>query len=839
MESFGSFENRFVAAGILSSLLLCSHALHGVEVASSQPCSFGLDTNPCADTVDGTVLFDFETEAEGVSVRCSNPGYGSCVSITNGVAASGDFALRIVGAGDAEDAKTGYLPRLLLRPTVTDWREYDRLVIEVTSFRDSGANGRLRLFLCGPDGMYDRGVWLGLPLKESGYRQWVVPLNAKWSRLGNVSRLFFSFESFLDGCDIVIDRIMLLRKGSKTPSASSRFVECVILPQMAATCDELIASNSFLSAELGHLKDYVRFCGETSRSAFRSHRMAIGVATSMEKVRPRADVVAHAIPDEGLSVRLARNEYESIQIAVASFGGALKGVKVSPDGDLRSDFCCFSASNIACEVVGYINVTNSSKCASGYNVKVQEAPGYKRRIRKAETGWWPDPILSFTDTADVSGTDVQTFWVRVHCPEGQPEGLYHGALVVSAEDAQSVRVPFAVRVNGFSLGRVSELPLMVDCKPMADGNWAVAKIPDSPYHIWKRHREEWCDFLADYLISWDCIYSDAEVPFDLLERLRSQGRLGHRFCLGYIHGPTATNDSDVAIWRTRLGKHFSKMRTAYNEAKARGLLDRAYIYGWDEKPINTFPAIRIAIEEMKSRFPGVPVSTTAGDGNLAELEKLGGMDWFIPNSWRYRKERAEESRKAGHQVWWYICDGPRAPYANWFIECQAIEARLLMGAMAQRMKPDGFLYYRTARWRSPRCIENGPFTDWLVHPGKEGVANGDGYLTYVGPDGVPLPSIRLENFRDGLEDYAYAKLLAEKLGEVESSFSKATEDKSSENWMRRAKAALAVPREVMDTMTNFTDDPAALYLWRDEMADLIEESEKFYPTSTAKPQRKE
>ena len=28
----------------------------------------------------------------------------------------------------------------------------------------------------------------------------------------------------------------------------------------------------------------------------------------------------------------------------------------------------------------------------------------------------------------------------------------------------------------------------------------------------------------------------------------------------------------------------------------------------------------------------------------------------------------------------------------------------------------------------------------------------------------------------------------------------------------------------MDTMTNYTDDPAALYRWRDRMADLIEEA---------------
>jgi hypothetical protein len=34
---------------------------------------------------------------------------------------------------------------------------------------------------------------------------------------------------------------------------------------------------------------------------------------------------------------------------------------------------------------------------------------------------------------------------------------------------------------------------------------------------------------------------------------------------------------------------------------------------------------------------------------------------------------------------------------------------------------------------------------------------------------------------------------------------------------------LAVPREVVDTMTNYTDDTAVICRCRDEMADLIEE----------------
>ena len=786
----------------------------------------GLDTVSAAGNMDGTVLFDFETVEEREAVRKCNPDYGTLISVTNAYAASGGFSLRTVGMGDTDDAATGYLPRLLLRPSLTDWRDYDRLVVEVTSLRDSGANGRLRLFLAGPYGSYDNSIWLHLPLKYRGYRQWVVPLEVKWSkRLANISRLFFSFEDFADGCDVCIDRVMLLRKGADVPSASTAFIERMAMPLIAAARDDLAATNATMSAELAHVRDYVHFCGDASRSVCSSLHMAVGTATTMEKIRPRAEVAARAIPDSGLAVRLAGNEYESVQVVVAATGGDLRGVNVAVEGDLplvesgkRKSEGVFSGTNIACEVVGYVNVTASSKCPSGYNVKIPAQPGYKRRNKKAERGWWPDPILSFTNAVDVLGTDVQSFWVRVHCPEGQPAGCYRGALLVSAEGVEPVRIPFSVRVNGFSLDRVSELPLLIDCIPVPTGNWRTVKIPDSPLNVWKRHETEWVDFLADYLISFDSIYASwGDTPFDLLERLRSQRLLGRRFCIGYVGNPKSTNDADVATWRT---KTFDRLRKSYDEAKKRGLLDRAYIYGWDERPASEFHAVRLAAQEIKAEFQGVPLVTTAKDHKCGIGTPLDVVDCFCPSTWRWSPDIVAASRKAGHQVYWYVCDGPRAPWANMFIECQAIETRLLTGAMAQRMRPDGFLYYRINKWRGEHCIESGPFTDWLVEARQEGASNGDGYLTYVGRDGIPLPSIRLENFRDGLEDYAYAKLLEEKL----RIRGKGNGERGTDEWIRRARAALSVPREVMDTMTNYTDDPAALYRWRDEMADLIEEA---------------
>ena len=140
-----------------------------------------------------------------------------------------------------------------------------------------------------------------------------------------------------------------------------------------------------------------------------------------------------------------------------------------------------------------------------------------------------------------------------------------------------------------------------------------------------------------------------------------------------------------------------------------------------------------------------------------------------------------------------------------------------MGAQAVRMRPDGFLYYQLSVWNSRRCITSGPFTTW--DPRSWMTYHGDGAWTCVGPGGRPLPTIRLENFRDGLEDYAYAKILEAKLLKAEQSMPKG----KLSDWIRRAKAALAVPCEVMDSLINYTDDSSVLYRWRNEMADLIEE----------------
>ena len=595
----------------------------------------------------------------------------------------------------------------------------------------------------------------------------------------------------------------------------------------------------------------------------------------MSRVRPNGDEYgpfpSGNITEKGVFLRLARNEWESLQICVKPTGGDLRSVKVAVEGDLdlvasgqslvtsgvesqkekvegqcektgqatvkppnrQTVGCRFAASNITCSVVGYVNITNKPPYRFSFTVKANNAVGYYRATAPHRGGWWPDPILDFLGEADVKDGVAQSFWVRVHCPEDQPAGVFRGTLVVSAEGVEPRRIPLSVRVNDFTLGRRSALPLLITFRPSGS-----KKDPASAAGCWRRHRDEWIDFLADYFIMPDNLYrvdyGECKIDFETLERLKREGRLG-LFNLGYWGYPPSTNDTDLVKMRKDIDGRIGK---AYRLAKERGLLDHACIYGCDEIDPGQFHLAKAAADYLKASFPEVPVATTARDNSYGVGTPLASVDWFTPFSTWYKRDQADKSRAAGHKVWWYVCctpEGDETP-CNWYVDRQAIEGRLLMGAQAVRMRPDGFLYYETANWMGNKCIVNGPFTDW--NPRNSIQYNGDGQWVCAGPDGIPLPTIRLENFRDGLEDYAYAKLLEEKLREMQNaqctmqnegdtaavqlSNYPTSQLSNCASWAQRAREALAVPREVMDTMTNYTGDPAVVNRWRDEMADLIE-----------------
>ena len=779
---------------------------------------FGISFSLCATS--STVLFDFEDELERKAVP-RRFAHDSTICVTNAFATSGRHSLCFKSGLWLEGFDECECPSFNLNPSMRDWRGYDRLVIDLVSVGEGYDS--ISAFICESQGSVKNGLKASITLPARGYSQWVIPLR-KWPRKCNPANIGCIRLSLNDPCDVrvFIDHIALLKEGEPPPVPDGLCVGRDLLGLVTDGRDAMRRELTTMKEWLAHARDFIRFSNMCQLSGIASPSMLLGTATSMEKIMPRGKFSINPVPQDGLFVRLAGNEYESVQLLVAPKGTDLKEVRVRVDGDLKGSASTFSAVNIACDVVGYVETIHPPPYKVGEAAPTNVAPGYVRVMHKPALGWWPDPILGFLDGIEIKDQDVQSFWIRVHCPAEQAAGIYYGALLVSAKGVETVRVPLIVRVNNFTLGRTSALPLAITFAPMANVQWedsdcqgTVATL--APTNMWQKHEQEWVSFLADYLIPYDSLYHGSDTNrLRAIKQLKDEGRLGW-FNLGYWSLPASTNEADMARWRKRT---LPRLVNIYEGAKAIGAQDYAYIYGCDEIDKEHFPAIRAAVQTIKRTLPGVPISTTAYDHEFGVNTPLDVMDWFTPKTSKFDSEKVAASRKAGHQVWWYICCRPHAPYANMFIECPAIEGRLLMGAQSVRKKPDGFLYWQISIWNSPRCITSGPFTDWNARSMNQ--YYGDGSWTCVGPDGTPLPTIRLENFRDGLEDFAYARLLEQKLKSRTGRFLSSATSSTDDDWIKRARELLAVPRDVMDTMRNYTGDPAVVYRWRDAMADLLE-----------------
>jgi hypothetical protein len=532
----------------------------------------------------------------------------------------------------------------------------------------------------------------------------------------------------------------------------------------------------------------------------RDEEVLVGLASSMVKLIPR-ELPLELAPANAIKLSAARNETESVQLAVLPLRRALSRVALQV-GDLRSDNGqVLPRAQIDCDVMGY--------------VETKEQPPEKLSY----VGWWPDPILNFVGPVSVARGDLQSFWLRVRVPKDQSPGLYRGEAVLTGRGMSKVRIPLTVQVHSFAMPLFSPLPTAITFGPPVRP-WSVMleELVASPK--WNGGlKYKWADFLADYYITPDHLYRREGPDFEILDHLHQQRRLG-AFNLGSVDVPLAKSGGGVDPEGRR--QMLERVSPAYRKAKERGLLGHAYAYGYDEVKQEQYAAVEQTAAAVKAAMPGVLTMTTARDYTYGRDTEMQSIAAWVPTTDEYDVERALTARNRMRQVWWYICIVPRAPYANIFLEYPAIEARLLMGAMTAKYRPDGFLYYQTSLWHAKEPIKTGPFTNWDPRSYRD--AHGDGSWLCMREGGLPVPTIRLENYRDGLDDYAYVRILEEAIRRKE--FKGAALTEMERRWLTEAKVALQVPGDLVASLTEFSRDPERLYVWRERLAALIETSQE-------------
>jgi len=469
----------------------------------------------------------------------------------------------------------------------------------------------------------------------------------------------------------------------------------------------------------------------------------------------------------------ARNEHESFQVIVYPLNNSLSNVKWSLSPPRNRQGAEIPAS---VRLVGYVDC---------------KQPSYKVPF----TGWWPDPLLDFVTSVDeVPSNEVLPLWVTVDVPEDAAPGEYEGKLTVSADGAEPESVDFRLRVWDFAIPRNTHLRTALSFRGLSTKLYPEERIP-----ALTRKYEDW--MLREYHLNPGSIYNRQPPQWDV-QRLRELMAEGlNAINLGYINAPRGADFNEAAYWRS-FEQRMQKIADYLPIVDEAGARDLCYIYCFDERPASELDVVFETARRIHERFPDIEVMTTAYDKTFG-MERQNGrfVDIWVPLTPHFddNAERIAEARRAGRDIWWYICIGPKHPYANWFVEWPAIEGRLLMGAMTAKYNPGGFLYYAVNRWPlNDKVITGGPRTDW--NPASYKNNNGDGSIMCAGPDG-PLATIRLENIRDGIEDYEYYLLLRKLLQEK-----------------GQPESIGEVPAEVVDNLTNFTHDPAVVNAERERVA---------------------
>lgn len=748
------------------------------------------------------MLCDFETE-EDVRRYAVASLAGRYMGVTNAFATSGSHSLLFAFEPWLKgDWKYGAYEsiRVPVPASLSDWRAFDRLSFDLVSEKEGGDT--CLVYVDDKNGNSEIVNHFSLPGRT--VTRHVVPIDPRTRRkvqFAKVDSIAVTVR-MPRGCWLHVDNFRLYRPGEELPPLDVGEQGRETVRYMGRLMSEAQERAREAETRAAHLESLFKFRAACTRARTSRNGMAIGKASSMTMVRPRA--VFAAEPADRFELSLARNESESVQVLVAPTAGDLRNVRVSVS-DLVCGAATFPAADIRCAPIGYVNA---------------KTPGYRADGKVPEPGWYPDTILAFLKGVDVKGTDVQGFWVRVTCPERRAAGRYVGKLTVAADNAKPVEIPFAVRVRNFAVGRVSPLHLELSFRPKAEldedrlAEATLTANPKWPGNLWKRHEDEWTDFLADYYISPVDLYMEKgdELNLRQLRRLKAQGRLGD-VCLGYWNPIWADGEDIVRRFERGI---VEPIRERYELAKREGLLCNPFVYGADEYPSKeaTIRRMKKSLELLRAAVPGVRVTTTGfirGTNRMFDphgfglgVPEMDGVDMFIPTIGAYSVAMVEhgtnwveKARKAGKKVGWYICNNPDHPFAQMFLEVPPIESRLLMGAMAEKCRTDGFLIWSIAAWNCDHCITSGPFTDW--NPRTFLTDNSDAQWVCPGPDGTPLATIRLENFRDGLEDLWYVRLYEKKFG-------------------RRPE----VPEALVSDLRNYSRDPVTLQAWRDGLAEALE-----------------
>lgn len=407
---------------------------------------------------------------------------------------------------------------------------------------------------------------------------------------------------------------------------------------------------------------------------------------------------------------------------------------------------------------------------------------WREHFIDTHSGKFPDP-LSPMDSVDLSPQITQPMYVEIAVPDDAKPGNYNGSIEITAAD-QTIRIPIELTVLDFELPITPCLRTAFGCSddPIA----TFERVPkDSP--DFQRLRKAYYELLLSHGVSPYFIPADLTKP-------QSDAYLNDPRMTSY-QIPYLTDDAALKALTDRLRKG--------------GWFDKGYFYPVDEPSTQDAYTSLDQIAARLKRVVGPDYKLIAPycanpqfktDKDLYDF--LGGRItiWCGLTSMRdYHADKLEQYKKAGQEMWDYVAWIPLEPYANLQIPQPGMHNRILFWQQ-WKFGTTGLLYWSTNSWSNDTGGTVDPWHDMATVKWASKDVFGDGSLLYpgkpIGQNG-PVPSLRLKIIRQGIQDYDYIRLAANKAGPekvnaiVNSQVTSATEYQQDANQLENAKAQLA------------------------------------------------
>jgi Domain of unknown function (DUF4091) len=464
---------------------------------------------------------------------------------------------------------------------------------------------------------------------------------------------------------------------------------------------------------------------------------------------------------------LARNEYQAFQLALRSAATAHVSIAVSPLRKREGD----TVLPVKVERVGYVPVDYPSAYYS------TEVPEWCRKLPQGAgatdgwAGWWPDPLAPGA-SLELGVEQTQPVWFTVHAPKQAVPGQYRAQVTLSAANT-TVKIPLTVEVLPFTLPEQGRLRAIFDFRFGPGGGFGSGA--DS-----KEEQRKWLRFIAEHRLGINEIhpppkfsYKDGKVSMDATEFDEMA-----RFCFDELGMNVAYTPQFFYMfgWAYPPKKLFGlepftpEWTTAFQQAY-RLFTEHLTQKGWHDKfvfYISDEPHFQhdFVVEQMKKLCaiihevdPAIPIYSSTWRHCAAWDDSLDL--WGIGQFGCFPVDEMERLQRAGKQMW-FTCDGQMVT------DTPFLATERLLPYYCFKYGVRGFEFWGLAWWTyNPwqvgwhqfiRQSDEGKKYYWVRYP------DGDGFLAYPGkPAGIdgPASTIRLEQIRQGLQDYEALSLLSE------------------------------------------------------------------------------